>query len=55
MKRQPKRIALNRETIQRLSREELGGAQGAYNYSTLIICPTYGCTPTIKPCTETCP
>jgi hypothetical protein len=35
------RLALARETVHRLDREELGAAQGAYNYSTGAICHTY--------------
>ncbi len=54
VKRMQKRIALNRETLRRLNPEEISGARGGYNYSTLDICPTYGCNPTRKPCTETC-
>jgi hypothetical protein len=50
MKKQQKRIALDRETVRRLDSQELGAAQGAYNYSTGNMCPTYTCTTPQKTC-----
>jgi hypothetical protein len=38
---QSTRLALARETVLRLDREELGAARGGYNYSTGAICHTY--------------
>ncbi|MBV8203347.1 MAG: class I lanthipeptide [Acidobacteria bacterium] len=46
MKKQQKKVALDRETVRRLDREELDAAKGGYNYSTGNICPYY---------TKTCP
>ena len=49
MKRLPKRLTLNRETVRRLDPRELAIAQAGYNYSTAAsICP-YLC-PSQKPC-----
>jgi hypothetical protein len=40
LERQPQ-LTLDRETVQRLDREDLGAAEGGYNYSTGAICHTY--------------
>jgi len=44
MKKQQKRMVLDRETVRRLDVAALAAAQGGYNYSTGNICPTYTCS-----------
>ncbi|HEV3073785.1 MAG TPA: hypothetical protein VHB47_05140 [Thermoanaerobaculia bacterium] len=44
MKKQQKRIVLDRETVRRLDAAALGAVPGGYNYSTGIICHTYTCS-----------
>lgn len=44
MKKQQKRMVLDRETVRRLDIAALGAVQGGYNYSTGNICPTYTCS-----------
>ena len=44
MKKQQKKVVLDRETLRRLDAAALGAVQGGYNYSTGNICPTYTCS-----------
>lgn len=44
MKKQPKRMVLDRETVRRLDAAALGDVQGGYNYSTIVVCHTYTCS-----------
>jgi hypothetical protein len=44
MKKQQKRIVLDRETVRRLDAAALGDVAGGYNYSTGNICHTYTCS-----------
>jgi len=41
MKKQQKRIVLDRETVRRLDSTEFGAAKGAVNYSTGNICTSH--------------
>lgn len=41
MKKRQGRIKLDRETVRRLDREELGTLQGAVNFSTGAICTSH--------------
>jgi hypothetical protein len=44
MKKQQKKMVLDRETVRRLDAATLGSVEGGYNYSTSIICHTYTCS-----------
>jgi hypothetical protein len=47
MKKQPKRMSLDRETVRRLDRADLGAIPGAVNFSTGNVCTShtpYACT-----------
>ncbi len=44
MKKQQKRMVLDRETVRRLDTPSLGAVAGGYNYSTGNICHTYTCS-----------
>jgi hypothetical protein len=44
MKKQQKRMVLDRETVRRLDATALGAVPGGYNYSTGNMCPTYTCS-----------
>jgi hypothetical protein len=50
VKKLQKRITLDRETVRRLDYQQLGAAQGAINYSTGNICPTYTCSTQPRTC-----
>ena len=50
MKKQQKRISLDRETVRRLDPAAFGAVKGAVNYSTGAICTSH----TPYACTNTC-
>jgi hypothetical protein len=56
MKKQQRRIALDRETVRRLDGAEIGAIKGAVNFSTGNVCTShtpYACSMNYNTCT--CP